>query len=200
MENNKEEDRVQQLETSDSSLHNGMNRPYRMTWRTYSALISLALAFSVAAFASAGPASCILFQAASFPDDAQNASWIANAPLFPNIAFSPIVGTLSDRYGKKWFVVGGCILGVIGSAIAGSATSLNMLIGGQTITGAGIAGVVISFAGAMEIVAAKNRPAAMGLVELFNGILGPTMGVITCMLIIIYCPSLSVLSCALHLV
>ena len=151
---------------------------YNMTWRTYSALVALSLAFSINTFTSAGPPSAIAYQVATFPADAANGSWIANAPLFPLIALTPIFGTLSDRYGKRWFIVSGCLVGVVGSAIAGSAKSMNMIIGGQAISGIATGLLQLTNPAAMEVVAAKNRPAAMGFQELTNGSLGATLSVV----------------------
>ena len=154
---------------------------YKMTWRTYMGSLSLALAFSINTFTSAGPPSTIAYQVATFPLEAANGSWIANAPLFPLIALTPIFGTLSDRYGKKWFLACGCLFGVVGSAVAGSAKNLGMIIAGQTISGVATSLLQLTNPAAMEIVAAKNRPAAMGFQELVNGSLGATLSVVVCM-------------------
>ena len=154
---------------------------YKMTWRTYMGSFSLALAFSINTFTSAGPPSAIAYQVATFPLEAADGSWIANAPLFPLIALTPIFGTLSDRYGKKWFLACGCLFGVVGSAVAGSAKNLGMIIAGQTISGVATSLLQLTNPAAMEIVAAKNRPAAMGFQELVNGSLGATLGVVVCM-------------------
>jgi MFS family permease len=51
---------------------------------------------------------------------------------------------LSDRLGKKWFVVGGALIGVAGSVISGSAKSIHHVIGGNILTGFANAGCVSS--------------------------------------------------------
>ena len=128
------------------------NANYKMSWRTYAAVLSLTLGWGATTFGTAGPNSSIRFQAASFPTEAQNSSWIANAPLFSMIALTAVFGTLSDRYGKKVFISGGCLCGVIGSVICGAAKSLNMIIAGQAINGIAIASVSVTVPAAMESV------------------------------------------------
>ena len=54
----------------------------------------------------------------------------------------PIFGSLGDRLGKKWFLVGGALLGVVGSVISGSAHKITDVIGGNILTGVANAGCV----------------------------------------------------------
>jgi MFS family permease len=54
----------------------------------------------------------------------------------------PIFGSLGDRVGKKWFLVGGALLGVVGSVISGSAHKITDVIGGNILTGVANAGCV----------------------------------------------------------
>ncbi|MFL5133479.1 MAG: multidrug effflux MFS transporter [Microvirga sp.] len=48
------------------------------------------------------------------------------------------VGPLSDRYGRRWFVLGGLTVFIIGSAICGGAESFPMLIVGRIIQALGV--------------------------------------------------------------
>jgi MFS family permease len=82
---------------------------------------------------------------AKTPADAALASWIANSNFLVVLALGPIFGSLSDRVGKKWFLVGGALVGVAGSCIAGSAKSIQAIIGGQIMNGAANAGCVSTF-------------------------------------------------------
>ena len=163
------------------SSHDELDISYKMTWRTYIAVLSLTLAWSVTTFGTSGPNSTVRFQAATFPSEAQNSSWIANAPLFSMIVLVPIFGTLSDRYGKKWFVCVGSLIGLIGSVICGSAKSLNMIIAGQAINGIAIGSVSLGIPAAMEVVPAKARTVVFGFMLTLNGCAGAIMGVFVCM-------------------
>lgn len=92
--------------------------------------------------------------------DSALASWIANANFIVVLAMGPIFvsshcvvvvsskrliypqGSLSDRLGKKWFMVGGALLGIIGTCISGSAKTTSQIVGGQILTGFAVAGCV----------------------------------------------------------
>lgn len=50
-----------------------------------------------------------------------------------------LVGRLSDLFGRRYFFIGGAILGTIGSIVCATAQSINSLIGGTTLIGLGAA-------------------------------------------------------------
>lgn len=51
-------------------------------------------------------------------------------------------GSLSDRFGKKWFIVMASVLGVVGSIVSGSAQRTPVVIVGNILTGMANAGCV----------------------------------------------------------
>lgn len=83
----------------------------------------------------------IRFQVISL-GDAKNASWIANANFLVTLAFGPVLGSLGDRFGKRWFIIVAAMLGVVGSCISGSAQKTTVVIGGNILTGLANAGCV----------------------------------------------------------
>jgi len=62
------------------------------------------------------------------------------------IGFS-IAGRLSDVFGRRYVILVGQFLTVVGGAIACSATSMNALIAGEVILGASIGIVSVAYAG-----------------------------------------------------
>lgn len=54
--------------------------------------------------------------------------------------FLTLVGRLGDIFGRRWFMIGGCFMGIIGSAICGSAKNIPTIVGGTVFIG--IAGAV----------------------------------------------------------
>jgi MFS family permease len=87
-----------------------------------------------------------------------NTITIINADLGadPNYALIPVVktlcggvglimvGRLSDIFGRRWFMIGGGVLGIIGSLINATAKDINIILGGTVFIG--IAGAVqVSF-------------------------------------------------------
>jgi MFS family permease len=109
-----------------------------------------------------------------------NTITIINADLGPdpNYALIPIVktlcggfgltlvGRLSDIFGRRWFMIGGSILGIIGSIINATAGDINTILGGTVFIGlAGAVQTSFSFV-LMELVANKHRAVLTGLLFL----------------------------------
>lgn len=66
------------------------------------------------------------------PDD--NYIWIS---LIYNVCLSvflPIIGRLSDIFGRRYFFIAGGVTGVVGTVVCATAPSINVLIGAQVIT------------------------------------------------------------------
>src|SRR5690348_1588899 len=77
-------------------------------------------------------------------------------------------GTLSDRIGRKTMIVVGLVIFGIGSAVAASATSIEAMIVGRLLQGAGAIGSVV-LALIADLTAEKNRTKAMALVGMTIG-------------------------------
>lgn len=131
---------------------------YRLSWRTAGAFVALSLSWAVTTFAVVGPNSSIGNILADFPGEESKATWIANAGLFclgyyPHAGFFRLFvsdleltvqvtlptfnGTFSDRYGKKWFIMGGALFGMVGAIVSGTAKNVETVIGGQAMGGVG---------------------------------------------------------------
>ncbi|KAF8851996.1 MFS general substrate transporter [Acephala macrosclerotiorum] len=147
--------------------------PYQLGWRTMLALLTLSMG-NVCAALSNTTNTTIKFQVATVaksPADAALASWIANGNFLVILAMGPIFGSLSDRLGKKWFLVGGALLGVVSSVISGSANRITHIFGGNILTGIANAGCIVSISCIQEIMPNKLRPWAMEWAYYFNGII-----------------------------
>ncbi|WP_376796998.1 MDR family MFS transporter [Thermogemmatispora sp.] len=55
-------------------------------------------------------------------------AWVGTAYLLTMTTMLPIVGKLSDQFGRKWFLLIGIVLFLFGSALAGLAQTMNQLI------------------------------------------------------------------------
>src|ERR1700745_4067391 len=64
-------------------------------------------------------------------------AWVTTAYLLTSTAVVPIVGKLSDIYGRKQFLIGGTVLFVLASALCGLSQSMNQLIVFRGIQGIG---------------------------------------------------------------
>ena len=77
-------------------------------------------------------------------------------------------GVLSDRVGRKVMIVLGLLLFALGSAVAASASSIDGMIIGRFLQGAGAVGAVI-LALVADLTADRNRTKAMALVGMSIG-------------------------------
>src|SRR3989304_1866440 len=55
-------------------------------------------------------------------------TWVATAYLVTSTTVVPLVGKLTDIYGRKWFFVGGIIIFLLGSAVSTISQSMTPLI------------------------------------------------------------------------
>jgi len=55
-------------------------------------------------------------------------TWAVIAYTLASTTVVPVAGSLSDHFGRKWFVVGGVLLFLIGSVACGAAQTMNQLI------------------------------------------------------------------------
>jgi len=70
-------------------------------------------------------------------------AWVTTAYLLASTSMIPVTGKLGDIYGRKWFIVGGIAVFLIGSALSGAAWGMTELIIFRGIQGLG-AGMIIS--------------------------------------------------------
>jgi MFS family permease len=107
-------------------------------------------------------------------------SWVVTAYILASMTMIPIVGKLSDLFGRKWFLLAGTLLFLLGSALAGASQTMNQLIAfrGLQGLGAGIGMALIATVMA-DLFPPAERAKWMGLFGAVYGIsslLGPTFG------------------------
>ncbi|KAK5459896.1 hypothetical protein LTS15_004025 [Exophiala xenobiotica] len=81
------------------------------------------------------------------------------------VGFS-IAGRLSDIFGRRYVILVGQLLTVVGAAAAASAHSMNQLIAGEVILGGSIGTVSVAYAGISEILPNKWRGVGLAWTEL----------------------------------
>lgn len=95
----------------------------------------------------------------------RRASWIINGYLLAYVTAMPLAGRASDRYGTRRPFLAALALFAVGSAMAGSAQSLDELIAARVVQGFGGGALVpLATAAASHLFGERGRPRALGLV------------------------------------
>ncbi|HEX9131144.1 MAG TPA: MDR family MFS transporter [Ktedonobacteraceae bacterium] len=107
-------------------------------------------------------------------------AWVVTAYLLASTVTVPIYGKLSDIYGRRLFFIGGMVLFLAGSALAGTSQDMTQLIIYRSIQGLGAGGMMpIALAIIGDIFSPAERGKWQGLfVAVFglSSIVGPTLG------------------------
>ncbi|KAI8596352.1 major facilitator superfamily domain-containing protein [Dissophora ornata] len=107
-------------------------------------------------------------------------SWVATAYLLTFNAFQPLYGKFSDIFGRKFLILFACVTFMIGSAGAGGANTMTMLIVFRAIQGLGGAGLLsIVMIIISDIFPLEERPKYQSIIWSVFGIssvVGPLLG------------------------
>ncbi|EFM10099.1 drug resistance transporter, EmrB/QacA subfamily [Paenibacillus curdlanolyticus YK9] len=106
--------------------------------------------------------------------------WVYSAYMIAMVVSTPIIGKLSDIYGRKRFFLMGLILFIVGSILCGTAQDMNQLIIYRAIQGIGGGALMpIVFTIIFDLFPAEKRGKMMGLFGAVFGIssvFGPILG------------------------
>ncbi|WOX07425.1 MDR family MFS transporter [Streptomyces sp. N50] len=107
-------------------------------------------------------------------------AWVTTAYILAATVVMPVYGRLGDLLGRRNLYLGGIILFLAGSAIAGSAQDMAMLIIGRAIQGLGGGGLMItSQAIVADLVPPRQRAkymAPIGVIFGLSSVVGPLLG------------------------
>src|SRR5947209_10287024 len=107
-------------------------------------------------------------------------TWVVTAYLLASTTMIPIVGKLSDQFGRKWFFVVGVVIFLTGSALSGSSQTIDQLIAFRAIQGLGAGtGIALVFTVVGDIFPPAERARWQGIfaaVYGFSSVVGPTVG------------------------
>ncbi len=107
-------------------------------------------------------------------------AWVTTAYLVASTTLVPIVGRLTDMYGRKWFYIGGIVIFLLGSVLSGLSQSIIQLILFRGFQGIG-AGVMMAnaFITVGDLFPPDERGKYQGLIAGVFGlssVIGPTLG------------------------
>jgi MFS family permease len=115
-------------------------------------------------------------------DELRRASWIITAYLVAYIAAMPLAGRAADRFGLPPLMLVALFVFGVGSLICGASQSLEQLVLGRAVQGAGAGAILpLATAGASHLYSGHNRSRALGLIgaATFLGMaIGPVLGAV----------------------
>src|SRR3989440_7745074 len=107
-------------------------------------------------------------------------TWVVIAYLLASTAMIPIVGKLSDQFGRKWFFIVGVVVFLAGSVLSGAAQTMDQLIAFRAVQGLGAGiGIALVFTVFGDIFSPAERPkwqGIFGVVYGFSNLVGPFLG------------------------
>src|SRR2546423_5463259 len=107
-------------------------------------------------------------------------TWVVTAYLLASTTMIPIVGKLSDQFGRKWFFVVGVVIFLTGSALSGASQTMDQLISFRAIQGLGAGtGIALVFTVVGDIFPPAERARWQGVFSAvygFSSVVGPTVG------------------------
>jgi EmrB/QacA subfamily drug resistance transporter len=107
-------------------------------------------------------------------------TWAVTAYTLASTTMVPTVGKLSDQFGRKWFLVVGTIIFLLGSALSGAAQSMNQFIAFRALQGLGAGiGIALVFTVVGDIFPPAERAkwqGIFGVVYGFSSVVGPSLG------------------------
>ena len=107
-------------------------------------------------------------------------SWVATAAMLVSAVTVPIVGKLSDLYGRRSFYLGGIVVFMVGTIICGLSGSFWMLVAGRAVQGLGM-GMLMPLSQTIigDIIPPRQRGKYQGLMGAVFGVTsvaGPLAG------------------------
>jgi EmrB/QacA subfamily drug resistance transporter len=107
-------------------------------------------------------------------------TWAITAYTVASATMVPIVGKLSDQFGRKWFVLVGTALFLLGSILSGAAQTMDQFIAFRAVQGLGAGiGIALAFVVVADIFTPAERAkwqSLFGVVYGFSSLAGPTIG------------------------
>jgi MFS family permease len=98
------------------------------------------------------------------------AAWVLVVTVLVSSVTSPILGRLADMFGKRQILLVICTASAVGCIVAGSSTSLAVLLVGRALQGFGMGAFPVCLAVVRDELPASKRASAYGLIAAMWGV------------------------------
>src|SRR6266516_1403865 len=107
-------------------------------------------------------------------------TWAVTAYILASTTMIPVVGKLSDQFGRKWFLIVGTAIFLLGSALSGDSQTMNQFIAFRALQGLGAGiGIALAFVVVADMFPPAERTkwqSLFGVVFGCSSLVGPTLG------------------------
>ncbi len=107
-------------------------------------------------------------------------TWAVTAYILASTTMIPLSGKLSDQFGRKWFLIIGTAIFLLGSALSGAAQTMNQFIAFRALQGLGAGiGIALGFVVIADMFPPAERTkwqSLFGVVYGLANLVGPTLG------------------------
>jgi MFS family permease len=104
-------------------------------------------------------------------------TWAITAYTLASTTMIPVVGKLSDQFGRKWFLVVGTAIFLLASALSGASQTMNQFIAFRVLQGLGAGiGIALAFVVVADMFPPAERAkwqSLFGVVYGFSNLVGP---------------------------
>ncbi|RDL41434.1 uncharacterized protein BP5553_01413 [Venustampulla echinocandica] len=129
------------------------------------AVLSLAISFAAPVGIGFTLVAAVIVQIGVQLGDTSSITWFAGAwSIASSVSFS-IAGSLSDIFGRRYLIIAGNVVSLVGAIVGGTAKSAGMIIAAQTLLGFGCGLVFVGYAGIPELLPNKWRGFGLGTTE-----------------------------------
>ncbi|KAI9159173.1 hypothetical protein HJFPF1_07181 [Paramyrothecium foliicola] len=129
-------------------------------------LAVIALALSYVSPISLGyilPASVLVSIQTSLGDTENKITWLIGGWSVASSVSFAIAGSFSDVFGRRWTIMSGQVICIVGSIVAATASNVDAIIVGSTLLGFGCGIIFVSYAGISELLPNRWRQVAVGI-------------------------------------
>ncbi|KIW86160.1 hypothetical protein Z517_01555 [Fonsecaea pedrosoi CBS 271.37] len=160
-------DVVKSSTVEDVELNNTNTKPEPLSWQTYAAILTLMFQYNSYLFTLSMPPAILAFINADLGPDS-NYIWITVSWNLCAAVLVTTSGRIADIFGRRWFLITGACIGVIGAIVGATAKNIPTMIASGILFGIGGGFQEMCFSAVQELVPNRQRFFLLGCLEVSN--------------------------------